>query len=980
MSSVSNGPRKRKVKWTIRRLLAAASDETPPRRPSQPPVLHNQSATPVPASHHPPRRAPVRPRPSAPAADSDWLQQDFNWPHEEFAPIANDRGRPSSPRNQGEQRNWGMPFVDWGDRNPPRPSPEAVSRPAARSQPRPEAAPARPFHSPPVQHTAPPPAQRCNPEPSRQPHREALAEPLKRPPLPDAKRQVEARDAAKANPDASNTKAAPQRALAPEAAPGRPFHSPPVQGTAPAPTQRRNSEPSRQPHRQALAAPLKRQPLPEAKRQTEARDTAKAKPKASSARAAPLRAPATEAGREEAITEARQKEEAVARARQQFLTKIRRQQAAIRAHLQYALAELRYEAPHPPLLPQPAGVRRARAMVPGQAQQTPPSSQTGHHGVPPNIVSVAIRSMKRAGIAAGLFSLFINILTLAGPLFMMGAYEVAPDSIPSLLVLGGLLLVLYGALALLDALRGMIVKRAADRLDTQLGPATCEALRHRLATGKRIPNGPLRDLASLRQFMSGSGPATFLDLPWAPISLLIITMMHWSLGLITAIAMLVMAAIAVTSEAGTRALLQDARQASEEATSLALESRHDITATGARETADAIRIHWREARQRAETAMRKAGERMSAFASTSMIIRTIMQSVLLAVGMLLLIGQEISSGIMIAVAVISGKALGPVGEAISEWRGLICAHDAFGRLEALHRRYPAQPQRLLPPPPKGRIEVRDLQVTPQDAEIPVLRQIGFTLKGGETLGVIGVGVAGRSALASALAGRGTPNCGWVRLDGADLRMLDPNELGAKVGYLRQAVELSEGTIGENIARFDVNATRDAIVRAAKTAGVHDMIAGLPGRYDFKVGENGSGVSATQRQCLGLARAVFGNPVLVVLDEPADLDAPGKAALDQTMTALKASRTTVILITHRQDALDAVDHILMLEQGKPRVFGKKSKVLGALARKDSKAVSVPAAKASARTMPPNWIAPVLKAVRKAWAAIDKKWIRMRRRSP
>jgi len=825
--------------------------------------------------------------PTAPAPDCDWPEEEFTWPHEELAAVADDEPLADPPGNRDEQWDWGMPMLDWSDDNAAERSPDTGSRPAAGSRPRPERAQPRSFHpTSPAQGAVPQPAQRRIQEPSRRPYREALAEALQREPRPETPRAVESRHAANAKPCASRTTAT---------------------------------------RRPASAAPT---------------------------------------GGEEAIIAAR-REEAVAKARQQYLAEIRRQQTVIRARLQYALAELRYKAPPPALLPQPIGARSARTTVPGQAQQMPPPrpSQAGHDGAPPNIVAVAIRSVKRAGVAAGLFSLFTNILTLVGPLFMMGAYQSAPDSIPPLLALSVLLVALYGALALLDMLRGQIIKRAAGRLDTQLGPAMREALRYRLAAGKGIPDGPLRDIASLRQFMSGLGPATFLDLPWAPISLLLITMMHWSLGLITGIGMLVMAAIAIASEIETRALLRDGIQAREEAARLAPESSNDSEATGATETTDPIGIRWHAARRRADDAMRRAGDHMSAFALKSTIVCMVMQSVLLAAGALLLIGHGISSGVMIAVAVIGGKAFGPIGGAVSQWRGLIAARDALGRLETLRKRYPTQPKRLLLPAPKGRIDVRDLQVTPPDAKAPVIQQISFTLKAGEALGVIGACMAGKSALALALTGLGTPNCGWVRLDGADLRMLKRDELGPKVGYLPQTVELCDGTVGQNIARFDPNATLDSIVRAAEKAGIRDMIAGLPDRYNFNVGENGLRLSAAQRQCIGLARAVFGDPALVVLDEPANLDVPGKVALHQTVTALKASRTTVIVITHRPDALGAVDHILVLEQGKPRAFGRKSRVLKVLASKDGKPAVAARPRTAASTRAAK-VTPVLKAAKKA----------------
>jgi ATP-binding cassette subfamily C protein EexD len=602
-----------------------------------------------------------------------------------------------------------------------------------------------------------------------------------------------------------------------------------------------------------------------------------------------------------------------------------------------------------PLSRQQAAARRAPEPDPRRSQELGPRAaprrQESTLEQPVDIFDSALESVKKALYAAGIFSLFSNILTLAGPIYMLQVYDrvLTSGSIPTLVALSVLLVVLYGALALLEMLRGQILNRIAGRIDTQLGPATLEALpRHRLATGKAVADEPLRDLATLRSFISGSGPATFFDLPWAPIFFLIICLMHWSLGILTLLGMAVMVGIAVANEVGTRTLTLEGRKAMEKANKLALESGRNMEATVAMGMMDPIVTRWQIAQQRADAAMRKAGDRSAAYSSASKVFRMFMQSVLLAAGALLVIEQQISSGMMIAVSIIGGKALGPLGGAVSGWRGLIGARDAYDRLKNFHKRYPVEPKRLSLPAPKGRIEVRNLTVTPPGSELPILKDISLTLDAGQALGVIGASAAGKSTLARALIGLWPPDRGSVRLDGADLRMWNRDELGPKVGYLPQMIELFDGTVAQNISRFYPNASSESIFRAAEKVGIHDMIVDLPDGYNFKVGENGSRLSAGQRQRLGLARAVFGDPVLVILDEPnANLDVHGEAALHRALKALKTINTTVIMITHRPSALDVVDHILVLDKGEVRAFGEKSKVLQVLQRhgeKNKKAVA------------------------------------------
>jgi PrtD family type I secretion system ABC transporter len=342
---------------------------------------------------------------------------------------------------------------------------------------------------------------------------------------------------------------------------------------------------------------------------------------------------------------------------------------------------------------------------------------------------------------------------------------------------------------------------------------------------------------------------------------------------------------------------------------------------------ESIVDRWRYAHEKADDMLRRAGDRMVGFATATHTLRLFVQSGLLGIGAVLAIKQLITPGMMIAVSIIGGRALAPVGQAVAQWRSLLAAREAFARLKSFHRNYPAERPKMSLPPPQGRVELRRLCAAPPGIDRPVLKDISFKLDAGETLGVLGPSAAGKSTLAHVLLGLWPPQSGAVQLDGSDLRVWNRIEIGRKVGYLPQNVELFDGTIAQNIARFYADATPEAVCRAAERAAVHDYILALPDGYNMRIGEGGGRLSAGQRQRIGLARAVYGDPALVVLDEPnANLDASGEAALQQALQSLKASRTTVVLITHRPAGLDAVDRFLVLDQGEIRAFGPKSSVV------------------------------------------------------
>jgi ATP-binding cassette subfamily C protein EexD len=562
----------------------------------------------------------------------------------------------------------------------------------------------------------------------------------------------------------------------------------------------------------------------------------------------------------------------------------------------------------------------------------------------------ALASVRHAFLVAGIFSLFINVLMLAGPLYMLQVYDrvLTSHSIPTLVALTVLLIVLYVALGLLEGVRSQMLNRAAGRLDRMLGPATLETIsRCRLESGRDVADEPLRDLAVVRQFVSGSGPPAFFDVPWTPIFLAITFLIHWTLGAFALAAAFAMVVLALLNEVRTKSLLRNSKTATDFANRMATESGRNTEAMVAMAMTQPIVDRWRYAHGLADDMLRRAGDRMVAFSTATRTLRLFVQSGLLAIGAVLVIKQIITPGMMIAVSIIGGRAVAPVGQAVAQWRGLLAAREAFARLKDLLRSYPTESLKMTLPTPQGRIELRRVCAAPPGIERPVLKDISFKLDAGEALGVIGPSAAGKSTLAHVLLGLWQPQSGSVRFDGSDLSVWNRNEMGRKIGYVPQNVELFDGTIAQNISRFYPDATPEATCRAASRAAVHDYILALPDGYNMRIGAGGGRLSAGQRQRIGLARAVYGDPVLVVLDEPnANLDAPGEAALLHTLRSLKASATTVILITHRPAGLDLVDRFLVLDQGEIRAFGPKSSVVHIMNRQ-ALSRGEPAHRASAR---------------------------------
>jgi ATP-binding cassette subfamily C protein len=437
----------------------------------------------------------------------------------------------------------------------------------------------------------------------------------------------------------------------------------------------------------------------------------------------------------------------------------------------------------------------------------------------------------------------------------------------------------------------------------------------------------LRDLDTLRQFLSGPTPGTLFDLPWTPVFLAIIFLLHHWLGFFALGGAALLSILALLNDRMTRGPLQRAGESSAHSHRLAEESRRNAPVIQAMGMESAIQERWHGVHARALHDQTLASDRNGAFSAVAKALRLLMQSAILALGAYLAIHQEITAGAIIAASIIMARALAPIEQGISHWRGFLQYRSAKERLELVLLETTQGAPKMDLPAPKGRLSVEKLCVAAPGETAMLLQDISFTLEPGHALGVIGPSGAGKSSLARALANIWQPASGTVAMDRAPYDHWDANVLGRATGYLPQDVELFEGTVDENIARFDPERDAKSVIRAARLAGVHDMILRLPDGYKTRIGEAGAKLSAGQRQRIGLARALYGAPALIVLDEPnSNLDAVGEAALSRAILAEKQRGAAIVVIAHRQSAIAAADRLLYLADGRQMLIGPKEDVL------------------------------------------------------
>ncbi len=541
-----------------------------------------------------------------------------------------------------------------------------------------------------------------------------------------------------------------------------------------------------------------------------------------------------------------------------------------------------------------------------------------------------------AFIGVGLLSALVNILYLTGSLFMMEVYDrVLPSrSLPTLVALFAIVVVLYVFQGLFDALRGRLLVRISDRLDQVLSSKIFDAvigLELRLPLSGRQAQ-PLRDLDTIRSFLSGSGPLALFDLPWLPFYIAICFAFHFWLGVTALAGAAILTVFTLMTELVSRRPVEEAARHSSRRNRLAEASRRNADIITVMGMAPSLRERWQADNRAFVREQRSASDVSSGFGVASKVLRMLLQSGILAVGAWLVINEQATPGIIIAGSILSARALAPVDLAIANWKGFIAARQSRRRLEKTMALLPDAPTRMDMPAPHALLSVERVGATPPEAHEPVLQDIAFTLAAGSGLGVIGASGSGKSSLARLLVGLWRPMKGSIRLDGATLDQWPAAALARHIGYMPQSIELLDGTIAENIASFDPEATSEKIIAAARLARVHDLVVSLPDGYSTEVGETGRQLSAGQRQRIALARALYGDPFLVVLDEPnSNLDSEGEDALTAAILGVRERGGVVVVIAHRPSALFAVDKVLMLADGRQQAFGPKEEVLAKVLR-------------------------------------------------
>jgi PrtD family type I secretion system ABC transporter len=555
-----------------------------------------------------------------------------------------------------------------------------------------------------------------------------------------------------------------------------------------------------------------------------------------------------------------------------------------------------------------------------------------------SLLATAFRASRPALANAALFSCIINLLMLAGPLFMLQVYDrvLASKNVPTLVVLTALVGGLFVFLGLFDIIRSRISVRVGRTIDDRVNASLFAAvIDHAVKHTAHMQIQPLRDLETLRQFLSGLSLGTLFDLPWTPIYLGVIFLLHPHLGLLAVAGVALLAILALLNDRLSRSLFWQSAESAVAAYRLADESRRHAASIRAMGMLPGMQRRWHAAYSRALEDHVNASDHNGTLFSVAKTIRLFLQSAVLAFGAYLAVKQEITPGTIIAASIVMGRAAAPIEHGISLWRGVIQFRLAYRRLNQLFIGLQQQPSRMALPPPKGQLKVEGLAVGAPGGKKPILTNVNFSLEPGEALGVIGPTGAGKSTLARALVNVWPPLAGTVFMDGAPFHQWDINQLGHAIGYLAQEVELFDGTFEENIARFTSDAPSEAVISAATLAGIHDLILGFPDGYKTEIGEAGARLSAGQRQRIGLARALYGKPVLVVMDEPnANLDTIGEVALAHAIRSLKKCGIAVVVIAHRPSVIAVVDRLLCLKDGRQYAFGAKDDVLGKVADLDA----------------------------------------------
>lgn len=541
-----------------------------------------------------------------------------------------------------------------------------------------------------------------------------------------------------------------------------------------------------------------------------------------------------------------------------------------------------------------------------------------------------VRSTIPIFVTAMIFSFFINLLMFVSPLYMLQIYDRVVSSrnlttLAGLTILAGILLVVHAAL---EALRSRLLVRAGLMFDDKIAGPVFEAIHH---GNVRMPAGnfpqSLRDVDALREFLTGSGLIALCDAPWFPIFVVACFFLHPWFGFIALFGSLTTLGLTVLNERATKQHLNAASAASRRASQSADSVFRNTEVLQAMGMLHPLKNQWLLQHDTVLELQASASDRAGVIVAFTKFFRMFLQTIILGTGAYLVIEREISAGAIVAGSILVGRALQPIETAVANWKGLIAAREAFFRLGNLFKVAGNRPVRMALPAPTGAVSVSGLIAgAPSNPQAVILKGMSFDLQAGEMVGVVGPSAAGKSSLARVLVGVWQPLRGVVRLDGNDLSHWDAQELGRHIGYLPQDVELFAGSVASNIARFQ-DGEAGLVIEAATMAGCHELIQNLPDGYNTQIGEGGQALSGGQRQRIALARAVYGHPALIVLDEPnASLDAAGEEALLRAMQRLKALRRTVVIVSHKMNILTEVDKILVMADGVVQSFGPRDAIL------------------------------------------------------
>lgn len=569
------------------------------------------------------------------------------------------------------------------------------------------------------------------------------------------------------------------------------------------------------------------------------------------------------------------------------------------------------------------------------ASDRPNNKQKGsNQSVNVSTVKDALKHCRGSFFAVGIFSAGVNVLMLTPPMYMLSTYDrvIASGSIPTLGMLSLIMVFLLGAMGLLEWVRSQVLVRVSNRFDSLLSNRLYDiSLKQALFTGGSNTQAmPLQDLNGLRQFLTGNGLFAFFDAPWLPLYIAVMFLFHPIFGYVAIGAAVFLVCVAYLNERMTSAPLTEANKLASALSAENAKRLRNAEVVHSMGMAVSLRDRWRDSQNKVllqqTTASTRAGS-LTAFSKSS---RIIIQSAILGVGAYLAVIGEISPGVMIAGSILLGRALAPLDQMIGVWKQFVTARGQWARLNDILSKVPVDQDRMELPSPQGELSAEQMMVGAPGSKTAILKNVSFKLPAGASLGVIGPSGSGKSTLVRAILGIWPLGGGSMRLDGADVFSWDREHLGPFIGYLPQDIELFEGTIAENIARFG-EIDSDAVVSAAKAAGVHELVLSLPNGYDTSLTTHQ--LSGGQKQRIGLARALYGDPVLVVLDEPnSNLDDNGEVALFAAIRALKARAATVVIVSHRTNILAEVDNLLLMADGAVRALGPRDQVLNDIAKR------------------------------------------------